>query len=147
MSGANLKKAKTLSHKITNQGDALWPTVLIDFDGVIHGYQSGWLGVDQIPDPPVPGAIQWLTRMVGRFDVRIFSARCNDPKGIEAMKFWLRSYGIDFKTLSLITFEPGKPSAHLIIDDRAMRFKGAFPEIDEVENYKPWYKYIPGYRD
>ena len=36
------------------------PIICVDFDGVIHSYKSGWRGVAVIPDPPVPGAIEWL---------------------------------------------------------------------------------------
>ena len=35
-------------------------TILLDFDGVIHSYTSGWKGAGVIPDPPVPGAIDFL---------------------------------------------------------------------------------------
>ena len=31
------------------------PTVVFDFDGVIHSYKSGWRGPENIPDPVVPG--------------------------------------------------------------------------------------------
>ena len=43
------------------------PTVVFDFDGVIHSYTSGWKGTTEIPDPPVPGiqeAIEHI-RMAG----------------------------------------------------------------------------------
>lgn len=34
---------------------AFVPNVVLDFDGVIHAYTSGWKGLTVIPDPPVPG--------------------------------------------------------------------------------------------
>ena len=35
-------------------------TVAVDFDGVIHSYTTLWFTASVIPDPPVPGAIEWL---------------------------------------------------------------------------------------
>lgn len=33
-----------------------------------------------------------------------------------------------------------KPSALITIDDRAVKFTGIFPSIDEIKNFKPWYE-------
>jgi len=38
------------------------PILCLDFDGVIHSYSSGWKGADVIPDPPVPGAFDFIRR-------------------------------------------------------------------------------------
>jgi hypothetical protein len=47
------------------------PVLCLDFDGVIHGYQSGWQGANVIPDPPVPGAIEALLTYTEHFIVCI----------------------------------------------------------------------------
>lgn len=65
------------------------PTLSIDFDGVLHGYGSGWRGARTIPDAPVDGAIAFLHRAVEHFDVAIFSARSHQFGGRRAMKRWL----------------------------------------------------------
>lgn len=66
--------------------------IALDFDGVLHGYQSSWTGAHSIPDPPVPGAIGWLVDLLddARFDVAVFSARSRWPRGRWAMRRWLR---------------------------------------------------------
>jgi len=64
------------------------PTICLDFDGVLHSYESGWKGIDVIPDPPVPGAFEALAKYVGHFRVCIYSSRSSAPEGIDAMKAW-----------------------------------------------------------
>jgi len=117
------------------------PIFLVDFDGVIHSYKSGWKGAAVIPDDPVEGAIAWLEAIVDEFDVRIFSARCNDTSGIAAMIEWLTKHGINPDKLSKIRFEAGKPSAYLILDDRALCFSGTFHSLTprNIMSFRPWY--------
>lgn len=65
------------------------PTLSVDFDGVLHSYASGWKGARVIPDPPVPGAIEWLCMMAPQYDICISSARSSQWGGRRAMKLWI----------------------------------------------------------
>lgn len=115
-------------------------TVCVDFDGVIHSYASGWKGPCVIPDPPVPGAIEWLTRAVERFDVCIYSSRSKEDGAIAAMQLWLVEYGIRAGVLEQIRFPTQKPAAFITIDDRAICFDGTWPELDAIDGFVPWNK-------
>ena len=66
------------------------PILLLDFDGVIHSYKSGWQGVRCIPDSPVKGALQFITEATKYFNVCIYSARSSQFLGKRAMKQWLK---------------------------------------------------------
>jgi hypothetical protein len=116
-------------------------TVAVDFDGVIHSYVSPWVASHYIPDPPLPGAIDWICRLVNSFNVMIFSARCNDEAGIEAMKGWFINSGLPKAVLDQLTFEPGKPSAYAFIDDRAIQFTGNYWHVSPtaLRKFTPWY--------
>lgn len=130
------------------------PILCVDFDGVVHSYTSGWSGATIIPDPPVPGALQWLWRATEWFDVQIYSSRSKDPMAREAMLAWmvhhaLGEFGPDHPMSKLqngpdgfypITFAYEKPPAFLTIDDRAICFEGVWSAIDPVDllNFKPW---------
>jgi len=71
------------------------PILVLDFDGVIHSYKSGWKGARVIPDPPVPGSLQFLAEALNHFDVQVFSSRSGQFGGIRAMKKWLwREYAL-----------------------------------------------------
>ena len=116
--------------------------ILVDFDGVIHSYSSGWQGIATIPDRPVDGAIEFLTSLVEdpRFDVCIYSSRSRDPDGREAMRRWLQEWGMNGATLINIRFPEIKPAAWITIDDRAFHFQGTYPTLEEIDNFKPWNK-------
>lgn len=133
------------------------PILCIDFDGVIHSYTSGWKGADVIPDPPVPGAIAFLSRAKDCFDVQIFSSRSNQSGGIEAMQRWMRDAVYDhfdcvFTTgapndfdaanalLEALSYPTEKPPAMVTIADRALTFTGVWPTIRELQEFEPWNK-------
>jgi len=113
----------------------------LDFDGVIHGYQSGWQGGTNIPDPPVEKALQYLRDMVGDPEIRpvIFSSRARHPNAITAIKRYLTSHGLEPHIVKQIEITAEKPPAWLTVDDRAWAFDGTFPTRKEVLNFRPWY--------
>jgi hypothetical protein len=116
--------------------------ICVDFDGVIHGYQSGWQGALEIPDPPVPDALDWLTSMVSdsRFKICIYSSRSKEGGAIEAMRTWFRSHGMSEETLAGLSFPTQKPAAVMTIDDRAFCFAGTFPTKQWLIDFQPWNK-------
>ncbi len=115
-------------------------TIVVDFDGVIHAYTSGWRGATVIPDPPVEGALAWLRSAVERFKVAIHSARSRERGGIEAMREWLEREGLEAAVLDKLSFPRSKVPAHVYLDDRGWRFDGAFPGLDELDAFEPWHK-------
>jgi len=66
------------------------PILCLDFDGVIHSYTSGWRGPRIIPDPPVPGALEFIVGALEDFEVAIFSSRSKYFGGRWAMKRWFK---------------------------------------------------------
>lgn len=127
------------------------PILCLDFDGVLHGYQSGWQGAAIIPDPPVPGAVEFLHAAVERFRVVIYSSRSGQPGGIDAMRGWLHMQvraviedrGEAEHVLGRLEFATEKPAAFVTIDDRAITFTGTWPSLDEIAAFQPWNKKPP----
>lgn len=68
------------------------PILCLDFDGVLHSYTSGWKGARNIPDPPVPGALEFVVGALDRFHVCILSSRSHQWGGRRAMKRWLKRH-------------------------------------------------------
>lgn len=133
------------------------PILCLDFDGVLHSYTSGWKGARNIPDPPVPGAIEWLRSLLTdaecvcamaprylNFNVQIYSSRSQHFGGRRAMRKWLEkefeAAGYYRQLVELIKFPTKKPPAFLQLDDRAICFTGVFPSLAEMIAFRPWYK-------
>jgi hypothetical protein len=123
------------------------PILCLDFDGVIHSYNSRWQGADVIPDPPVPGAIAFMLTALHEFDVVIFSSRSNQPGGLKAMQQWLREHagGAWYESpagpgIEDVRFVTEKPPAMVTLDDRALTFTGIFPAMSQLRTFKPWNK-------
>jgi len=99
-------------------------TVVLDFDGVVHSYASGWKGYDVIPDPPTNGAKEAIEEMRKNYQVVIVSSRCGYPMGLEAIWRWLDRYGIAVDGVSAF-----KPACVVVVDDRGLRFDGKWDEV------------------
>jgi hypothetical protein len=124
----------------------------VDFDGVLHSYISPWRGPAHIPDPPVPGAIDFLRAASERYTVCVFSSRSQSLGGIDAMKSWLSGWARvenaerirngdavqSMDWISEIEWPTAKPSAYLSIDDRAYCFQGTWPTLEEIDGFVPW---------
>ena len=123
------------------------PTLCCDFDGVLHSYKSGWKGPRIIPDPPVPGAINFLLEATKYFNVQIYSSRSSYWFGRRAMKQWLKFHirnssmlPDERKRLQSIKWPATKPAAFVTLDDRALTFSGTWPSMSSLRNFKPWNK-------
>lgn len=124
------------------------PILCLDFDGVIHSYESGWKGAAIIPDRPVPGAMQFIDRATKEFSVAIYSSRSGQPGGIDAMKGWLLAFLTEYadsfdEALHIagqIEWPTEKPPALVTLDDRAITFTGEWPNVADLLAFQPWNK-------
>ena len=113
------------------------PTVVFDFDGVIHSYKSGWCGIDVISDEPVEGIGPAISDIRNSgYRVVVVSTRCATYEGLTAVKQWLFDHDIIVDDVC-----KEKPPAIVYIDDRAICFDG-HPEtlLEKINNFKPWNK-------
>lgn len=126
--------------------------VCIDFDGVIHSYTSPWSGPLVIPDGIVPGATEFIIDcQTAGITVAIHSSRSHFAGGIDAMMEWLTAAIASNlvgplpeeqaeRIVAKIEFPQHKPPAQIYIDDRGYHFRGRFPTIDKIREFKPWNK-------
>lgn len=128
------------------------PILCLDFDGVIHGYQSGWQGMGVCNDPPVPGTLEYLIEATKHFTVMVYSSRSKSLAGRRAMKRYFRLHFNEPLTFSpyhdvdflpeAIRFPFFKPPALITIDDRALTFTGDWSDFAPANlwAFKPWNK-------
>jgi hypothetical protein len=121
------------------------PILLLDFDGCIHSYSSGWKGVDKIPDPPVPFIWLWLEAALAYFEIHVYSSRSTELAGIFAMREYIRKHAGPNSTIATrVYFTDKKSRAFITIDDRCVCFNGNWndPQLDPetLLKFVPWYK-------
>lgn len=144
-----LQHEEAKEHGLAPEVDFNKPTLAVDFDGVLHRYDSDWQGADVIADGPVEGAMRFLTDATDKFNVCVYSTRSSEAGGIEAMYAWLQSHLNEYweempevaeRVLSRLCFPLSKPKAVVYIDDRGHRFDGTWPDVDDLLQFKPWNK-------
>jgi hypothetical protein len=115
--------------------------ISLDFDGVINSYKSGFVAVDQLPDPPTEGAFDFIEDAIySGYKVYIFSTRNGFLGGKEAIKSWLIKHDMSKEILDKLEFPDKKPIAKVYIDDRAWEFRGRWPELEEIDKFQTWHK-------
>ena len=125
------------------------PILCLDFDGVIHSYTSGWKGADVIPDPIVPGTVEFIMAAQNEgWKIAVFSSRSNQPGGLAAMQEYMKKAfeavlkveGQWWVPYGEIDWPTEKPPATLTLDDRSVTFTGKWPSMEYLKNFRPWTK-------
>lgn len=118
-------------------------TVVLDFDGVVHSYISGWKGLTEIIDPPVQGIEDCIKSLREKYRVVIVSSRSANLTGRRAIEEWLDKHDIEVDDICC-----EKPPAIAYVDDRAICFDGDARNLKaQIDNFEPWMKKrksIPG---
>ena len=110
------------------------PTIVFDFDGVIHSYVSGWKGEDIINDPPVKGIKETLEKLSKKYRIIVVSSRCNTMEGISAIIDYMEKHKLYYDGVM-----KSKPPAKLYIDDRGLTFNGDVNKLlNDIENFEHW---------
>lgn len=103
------------------------PKVLVDFDGVIHGYSRGWADGSTY-DPPKPGARDALVEMeIEGYEVVVFSTRDWEQIADYLVQWGFPAYRITDR----------KEAAVAQIDDRAIRFEAWSQALAELRMRYP----------
>lgn len=106
-------------------------TIVLDFDGVLHSYSSGWTGPVPI-DPPVEGAVDFVRALIGRgYHVVVQTARCSAiwPEKDRANSKWALGIWLATHGFPPLEVTGDKVPALFYLDDRGWRFTGDFQEV------------------
>jgi hypothetical protein len=113
--------------------------ILVDFDGTLHSYTTEWEAAHIIPDPPVPGAIDFLRQLHSAgYEIAIFTTRAESINAKFAILDWLEKNGLERGIVNRLQVTDVKGRHHVLIDDRAIPFRGTFPTADEIAAFLPW---------
>ncbi len=108
--------------------------ISIDLDGVLNTY-SGHKDYDENKICPIKvGAYEFLEKLSEIFDIEIFTVRDK-----ELAENWIKDNNIS-KFISKVT-DKKNPYSQIIIDDRAIQFKGDYNKTyQEIIDFKPYWK-------
>ena len=118
------------------ESDAL--NLSIDFDGVIHTYDKGYLDGSCYGEP-IEGSLEAVRMLSKKFKIILFTAKAkpsrplvNGKTGTELVWEWLKKYGID-DCVKDVTSE--KPRSFLYIDDNGYRFENWKNTLEFMKRY------------
>lgn len=106
------------------------PTLLIDFDGVLHHYTGNF---DIRLHGPIENARRACCILAKRFKLVCFTSRSTT----DLVQNWLDRNGFPIKEVT-----SHKRPAHLILDDRCVCFDGRWTDdlIQRLIDFRPWWK-------
>ena len=130
-------RAAILAQSILETEDDGW--IGVDLDGTLAKYTK-YKGATHIGDP-IPAMAARVRRWVGRGKkVKIFTARADDEKSVNAIKKWLKQH--DLPDLEVTNLKDSKMIE--LWDDRAVRVKKNTGErVAEAEDPKTFIKQQP----
>lgn len=124
------------------------PTICLDFDGVIHSYEHGWME-GRIYGRMLPGFIPWAMEAMKDYQLVVYSSRSKTADGLQAMREWMMGQVRNVleteaasNFMMQFRFDRTKPAAFLTIDDRAIKFMGDWNDpglsMSAIGAFTPW---------